>query len=219
VCSAEHPLKAVLEDAAAGRFPPVDGEFEVLPPDDSGFRAVVAFTGHAYVLADVDRSELAELGADGYGGASRPNVLLRLAGPGGHVGSIDVVMVAEAGAGPTLSSRTDLADHPRVRRAAAHRAGVEVYGDEVGLVVLGTGLAGRRELSVELIDPDAAGHGHGRRLIRAGLARLTPGERCWAQVAPGNAASLRAFLACGFVPIGSEVIITPGLANPVLASR
>jgi hypothetical protein len=161
------------------------------------------------VLADVDRDELAELGADGYGGASRPEVLLRLAGFGGHVGSIDVVMVAEAGAGPTLPPRADLADHPRVRRAAAHRAGVEVYGDEVGLVVLGTGLAGRRELAVELMDPGAAGQGHGRRLISAGLARLAPGERCWAQVAAGNAASLRAFLACGFVPIGSEVVITP----------
>jgi hypothetical protein len=211
VCSGDHPLKAVLEDAAAGRFPPVDGAFDVLPPDDSGFRAVVAFTGHAYVLADADPDELAGLGADGYGGASRPDVLLLLAGPAGHVGSVDVVLVAEGGgAGPTLPPRTDLVDHPRVRRAAAHRADVEVYGDDVGLVVLGTGLAGRRELSVELLDPDAAGRGHGRRLIRAGLARLTPGERCWAQVAPGNAASLRAFLACGFVPIGSEVLITPG---------
>jgi ribosomal protein S18 acetylase RimI-like enzyme len=211
-----HPLLAVLDDAADGRFPPVDGGFEVLPPDDSGFRAVVAFTGHAYVLADVDADELAELGADGFGGASRPGVLLRLAGPEGRVGSVDVVLVAQARPGPTLPPRTDLADHPRVRRAAAYRAGVEVYGDEVGLVVLGTGLAGRRELSVELLDPDAAGQGHGRRLIRAGLARLASGERCWAQVAPGNAASLRAFLACGFVPIGSEVLITP--SNSVLAS-
>jgi ribosomal protein S18 acetylase RimI-like enzyme len=214
VCSGDHPLKAVLEDAAAGRFPPVDGAFDVLPPDDSGLRAVVAFTGHAYVLADFDPDELAQLGADGYGGASHPEVLLRLAGPAGHVGSVDVVLVAEAGAGPTLPPRTDLVEHPRVRRAAAHRAGVEVYGDEVGLVVLGTGLAGRRELSVELLDPAAAGQGHGRRLIRAGLARLAAGERCWAQVAPGNAASLRAFLACGFVPVGSEVLITPGPTHP-----
>ena len=29
MCSGEHPLKAVLEDAAAGRFPPVDGAFDV----------------------------------------------------------------------------------------------------------------------------------------------------------------------------------------------
>ena len=31
----------------------------------------------------------------------------------------------------------------------------------------------------------------------------------WAQVAPGNAASLRAFLRRGFVPIGAEVLIHP----------
>jgi len=31
----------------------------------------------------------------------------------------------------------------------------------------------------------------------------------FAQVAPGNAASLRAFLAAGFVLIGSEVLIEP----------
>ena len=43
----------------------------------------------------------------------------------------------------------------------------------------------------------------------AGLARLPAGEHCWAQVAPGNAASLRAFLACGFVPVCSEVLIEP----------
>ena len=73
------------------------------------------------------------------------------------------------------------------------------------------GLADRCELAVELLDPGAAGRaGHGRRLIRAGLATLAPGTVCWAQVSPGNAASLRAFLACGFVPIGSEILIRRG---------
>jgi hypothetical protein len=211
VSSGEHPLRAVLDAAAGGRFPPSDGAVEVLPPDPAGFRAVVALSGHAYVLADVDPEELAGQGADGYGGASRPDVLIWLAGAGGHVGSVDVVLVTEAGPGPTLPRRTDLSDHPRVLRAATHRRDVEVYADDAGLVVLGTGLAGRRELSVELFDATARGRGHGRRLIRAGLAGLEPGTRCWAQVAPGNAASLRAFMACGFRPIGSEVLITPAL--------
>ena len=31
-----------------------------------------------------------------------------------------------------------------------------MYADDVGLVVLGDGLAGRRELSVELLDPAPA---------------------------------------------------------------
>jgi hypothetical protein len=205
----EHQLLAVLDAAAEGRFPPVDGAVDVLPPARGGMRAVVAFTGHAYVLADVDLGELARRGADGYGGATRADVLVWLAGPSGQIGSLDVVLVATGALGPSVPRRTDLDDHPRVRRAIGYRTDVEVYGDDAGLVVLGRGLAGRRELSVELLDPTAGGRGHGRRLIRAGLARVDPGERCWAQVAPGNAASLRAFLACGFVPVGSEVLITP----------
>jgi hypothetical protein len=204
-----HPLLGVLGAAAEGRFPAVDGAVEVLPPDRDGLRAVVAFTGHAYVLAPVEPRELASRGADGFGGATRADVLVWLAGPGTRIGSLDVVLVARGEPGPTVPRRADLDDHPRVKRAIGYRTDVEVYGDDAGLVVLGRGLAGRKELSVELLDPGLAGQGHGRRLIGAGLAHVAPGEHCWAQVAPGNAASLRAFLACGFVPVGSEVLITP----------
>jgi hypothetical protein len=77
------------------------------------------------------------------------------------------------------------------------------------VAVLGRGLVGRRELSVELFDPAVPSKGAGRHLITAGLRCVPAGEWCWAQVAPGNARSLRAFLACGFVPIGSEVLLTP----------
>jgi hypothetical protein len=207
VSSADHPLVAVLEAAAAGSFPSADGEVELLAPDAPGWWAVVAFTGHAYVLADIDEGELRASGADGFGGASHPPTLSLLAGPDGVIGSVDVVLVTRAEPGAVLPRRADLEDHQRVRRARHHRRDVLVYADDDGLVVLGRGLVGRHEMSVELFDPAATGGaGHGRRLIRAGLAALAPGTRCWAQVSPGNAASLRAFLACGFVPIGSEVI-------------
>jgi hypothetical protein len=206
----DHPLAAVLEAAAAGSFPPVDGVVDVLAPDDHGTIAVVSFTGHAYVLADVDPDELRARGAHGYGGAAHADVLRWLAGPGGRIGSVDAVLVGRGEAGPVLPRRADLDDHPRVRRAREHRRDVTVDGDDAGLVVLGRGLVGRLEIAVELHDPAASGGaGLGRRLIRAGLARLGPGTRCWAQVSPGNAASLRAFLACGFVPIGSEVLLHP----------
>jgi hypothetical protein len=209
--SAAHPLAGVLTAAAAGAFPPADGGVDVLPPDPRGFRAVVSLTGHAYVLADVDPAALRRRGADGFGGASQPDVLRWLAGPAGTIGSLDVALVAPAAVagrpGPALARRYDLDDHPRVQRARHHRHDVEVYGDEAGLVVLGRGLVGRWELSVERYA--GAGGGHGRRLISSGLGQVPAGERCWAQVAPGNAASLRAFLACGFVPVGSEVIIEP----------
>jgi hypothetical protein len=40
-------------------------------------------------------------------------------------------------------------------------------------------------------------------------ALLPAGEPLFAAVSPGNARSLRAFLAVGFTPVASEVIITP----------
>ena len=208
-----HPLAAILADAAAGRFPPADGAVEVLPPDGRT-GAVVAFSGRAYVLADVDPDELTALGADGYGGATAPDVQRWLAGPGGEIGSLDVVLVAAGGGRPaaSLPRRTDLDHHPRVVRATHHRRDVEVYADEAGLVVIGRGLVGRRELSVELIDRSSSGQGHGRRLIGAGLDQVPADEWCWAQVAAGNATSLRAFLAAGFVPVCSEVLIEPAAA-------
>ena len=210
-----HPLYEALAAAADGRFPPVDGVAEVLPPDVEGRQAVVEFTGHSFVLTDRRIDELRSRGADGFGGASQPDVLRWLAGPTGEIGSHDAVLVARgsgSGAadrsrGTGLSRRTDLDDHPRVIRARRHRRDVTVYGDDVGLLTLGHGLVGRLELSVELYSLDLQARGAGRRLIAAGLALVPEGRLVWAQVAPGNASSLRAFLTCGFAPIGAETLI------------
>ncbi|RIQ11374.1 hypothetical protein DY240_28965 [Jiangella rhizosphaerae] len=51
--------------------------------------------------------------------------------------------------------------------------------------------------------------------------RLVPaGEPVFAAVTPGNARSLRAFLACGFTPVGSEVLLRPARAtSQVLQAR
>jgi hypothetical protein len=183
-----------------------------MPPDGDGARAVVAMTGHAYVLAGVDPVDLARLmggSAGGFGAALMPRVLTWLAGEGRTIGSTDVVLVA-AGTGSVASriATTAYDDHPRVLRARAHRRDISVYDDADGVVIVGRGLVGRTELSVELFDPDASTEKVGRRLIAAGLATVAAGEWCWAQVAAGNARSLRAFLACGFRPIGAEVLIT-----------
>lgn len=209
-----HPLVAVLERAAAGEFPAADGGTDVLPPDGDRVRAIVAFTGHAYVLADVDPGEVARRQSDGtgggFGGAMAPAVQQWLGGDGGEIGSIDVVLAAAGGLSPagSLQRRDEYRDHPRVRRALCHRREVEVYGDDDGMAILGRGLVGRWELSVELFDPDVPPAGAGRRLIAAGLELVPDGEWCWAQVAAGNTRSLRAFLACGFQPVCAEVLIT-----------
>ena len=200
-----HALASVLVAAAGGRFPPVDGAVEVLPPA-LGTRAVVEFTGHSYVLADLTHDEVVALGAHGFGGATHPRVLLAVAAPDAHIGSLDVVLFAHGTGRGSLPERDDLGDHARVERAHRHRRDVAVHGDDRGLVTLGRGLVDRLELSVERFDSAAPGAGRG--LISDGLALVPRGELVWAQVSPGNAASLRAFLAAGFTPVGSEVLIT-----------
>jgi hypothetical protein len=198
----------VLHEAADGRFPPVDGVAEVMPPDHAGAHAVVSFTGHAYVLTD---RSVAGIALDGFGAATAPAVLLALAGSGGEVGSLDVVLTRRGTGGSGVSGglvELDLDDHPRVRRAMHHRRDVVVTGDDRGIVCTGRGLTDRLEISVELTGATPAS-GVGRALIASALAQIDRDEAVFAQVAPGNAVSLRAFLACGFVPIGSEVVIEP----------
>ena len=114
---------------------------------------------------------------------------------------------AVAGASHRLAERDDLDAHPRVVRSRRHRRDVDVYGDETGVVTIGRGLVDRLEVSVEVFDGEVA-HA-GRRLIAEALGRVPAGEIVFAQVAPGNAASLRAFLSCGFAPIGAETLLLP----------
>lgn len=202
-----HPLLSLLLAAAGGTFPPVDGRVEFVPALGGGLQAVVSFTGHAILATDLPAHELAAYALDGYGAALRPEVLQHLAGPSGDVGCIDVMLVAHGSGGGELPRCDDLDDHPRVRRARRLRQHVRVYGDERGLVTLGNGLAGRTELSVECA-PDRQGQGAGRSLIRDGLGLVARDEPVFAAVSPGNARSLRAFLAVGFIPLGSEVLIS-----------
>jgi hypothetical protein len=191
-----HPLLEVLRSAAAGEFPPADSRAVFLPPLLNGDSAVVSLTGRVYLATDQRLP-----GLDGFGSALHPTVLQRLAGPNGEIGTIDVILAALGLGGGRLPARHDLADHPRVRHAVALRQEVRVYGDDRGLVTVAVGLAGRTEISVE------AEKGVGRTLIREALRLVPVGEPVFAAVAPGNARSLRAFLAEGFVPLGSEVII------------
>lgn len=191
-----HPLLDVLLAAADGVFPPADGRAVYLPPLPGDAAAVVSLTGRAYLATDRHVPDL-----DGFGSALQPEVLRRIAGER-RIGTIDVTLVARGLGGGSLSLRTDLDEHPRVRYARSLRESVQVYGDERGLVTIARGLAGRTEMSVEVGTP-----GTGRALIHAARQLVPPGAPLFAAVAPGNARSLRAFLAEGFVPLGSEVLI------------
>ncbi|MAG36312.1 MAG: hypothetical protein CL878_08720 [Dehalococcoidia bacterium] len=203
-------LARILDAAADGDFPPSDGLIEVIQPKEArGLEAVVEFTGHAVVVTSLPEAEIFTRQIDAFGGIVAPDFLRWLAGPLGRIGAHDAVLVRRGVGDGRLPQRLDLDDHPRVRLARRLRTDVQVYGDERGLVTLGRGLANRWEISTELADRAPRRRGLGRSLIREGV-RLVPARTpVFASVSPGNAASLRAFLAAGFRPIGAEVIVSP----------
>ena len=213
----EHPLARILRAAAAGRFPSVDGQVEVVHPYLDGVEAVVAFTGHAVVATRVPLSALVVAGADGFAGATSIPVMTLLAGEGGAVDVLDALLVAFGTGGGLLPARPDLRGHPRVAYARAWRRDVRAFGDERGLVTLSRGLGGLPELSFE-VDADRRGAGLGRSLLHDALALAPPGEPVLAAVAPGNAASLRALLAAGFTPLGSVQLVRPARHRAVASA-
>jgi hypothetical protein len=104
-----HPLAVLIAEAAAGRFPPVDGGWQRVPPWRPGLEGIVAFTGHAVLAlaADVTDEWLAGFGVNGLGGAHDPRLIAALAGPDGWIASLDVLLARRgtgrpgaAGAGP-----------------------------------------------------------------------------------------------------------------------
>lgn len=84
---------------------------------------------------------------------------------------------------------------------------MSVHADDAGLITIGRGLVDRVEMSVELLASAEHGVGQGRRLVGIARSLVPSGVAIFAQVAPGNAASLRAFLSSGFVPIGAEILV------------
>jgi GNAT superfamily N-acetyltransferase len=200
-------LSSLLSKASRGLPPAPDGTLTIIGPPDSRSVGVFAFTAHHVISAPVDPDWVRSvLSADDLSAPLNPPFLSALATRAGLViNNLDAVLVA--GAAPVdldLRPAADL-DHGRVALARFHRVDVRVWTVAGGILTLGRGVAGRWEVSVE-VDDAAQGRGLGRRLFAAARG-LTGGEPVWAQVAPGNAASLRALLAAGFRPVGAEVLL------------
>ena len=207
-----HRLGELLADAAGGRFPPADLSVEVVGAPPGRSDVVVAFSGHSIVAAPLPAQEvLARLDPDDPGAPMSAPFLAWLAGRlGSTAGMLDLVMVADHladGAGLSQQPPGDADVHARVRRAMRYRDEVSVYADAErrGIVVLGRGLAGRLEVSVE-VESVHRGRGVGAELAQSARMLVPRGEPLFAQVTPGNVASVRAFLAAGYRPICSEVL-------------
>jgi GNAT superfamily N-acetyltransferase len=203
----------VLHAALRGEYPPDDGRVDVVAPWSPGVEAVVSFTAHAFVATVLSASVLTAAGVDASEGAYCAGVVTALTGADGAADSLDVVLLA-AGTGWTrLPERSGLAAHPRVLHARRWRQDVHVHGDRRGLVTVSRGLGGVAELSFE-VAPEFRGAGVGRELLTEARGLIAEGEPVVALVAPGNARSLRAALAAGFVPVGAAQLIHPGPSRP-----
>lgn len=212
-----HPVQDVLAAVSAGRLPAADGVVEIhsQPPGPSA--AVLGFTAHHVVAADVNADWVhAELDAADLGSPMKPaflgslGALLRR-----PVGALDVVLVATGRSGrPPLDLVPSQVEHTRLTRARRYRTDIRayaVYAIPEAVVLVGRGFAGRWETAFE-VPPADRGRGLGRALADAARHLVPPDEPIWAQVSPGNAASLRAVLAAGYLPVGSEVLFA---ADPV----
>jgi GNAT superfamily N-acetyltransferase len=208
-----HPLRALLREAAAGRFPAPDGTVRVVPSPPGRVDAVVAFTAHNIIAAAVDAGEILQrLPSQDPGAPMSAEFVAWLAQRlGTHPGMLDLVMVAPPlGSGeelPELIQRDDLLDHPRLARSREYRTHLRCYSDleDRALIVVGRGLAEREEMGIE-VKPEFRGAGLGPVLARATIRVAIPGEPLFAQVSPGNVASVRAFLAAGYRPVCAEVL-------------
>ena len=207
-----------MPEAAYGRPPSADGDITVLPALPGPRHCVIGFTAHHVIAAEIDEDTIRQrINPDDLSQPLSAGFLLFLAGwLGAEPGPVDVLMVAPpssvADDSLELWRRDDLLDHPRVRRAGRYRPEIAVYADRQqgepdGVVVVGRGVAGRWEMAYE-VAPPARGRGLGRRLAAAASSLIHGDEPVFAQVAPGNIASLRACLAAGYRPIGAEVLFS-----------
>ncbi|NUP63634.1 MAG: GNAT family N-acetyltransferase [Nonomuraea sp.] len=206
-------LADLLADAAAGRPPAPDGSVTVLPVPSARDAGIIAFTAHTVIFAGVDPAWVrARLPADDLSAPLGPAFLTALEEETGRrAGNLDLLTLAAPLPGPAPIPLEELtgADHPRVARARRYRDDVRVWSvpGGSGLVTLGRGVAGRMEAAVEVAE-EHRGRGLGRALATS--ARHLADEPLWAQIAPGNAASVRAFLAAGHLPMGAECLLVAG---------
>jgi GNAT superfamily N-acetyltransferase len=220
-------LADLLADVETGRFPPADGGVTVMPQPNDRDAGVIGFTAHAVIFIDAAPDwVIAQLPPGDLSGPLSPDFLRALGDRSGRKAhTIDQLFLADALPGEPaveLTPEPRRADpHPRIERALGYRDDVRAWRADGGVMMLGRGVAGRWEVAIE-VDPGRRGAGLGRALATA-ARHLVPGDRVpgdrvsggrvsgdgrlWAQVSPGNVASVRAFLAAGFRPVGAEALL------------
>jgi GNAT superfamily N-acetyltransferase len=204
-------LADLLARVEAGDRLPTDPWLSLVPAP-AGNPVVMSFPGHVVVATDLDPAWIRAQLPDGDLSAPMNPPFLHACERklGRRVNNLDGLYLAAPGAGrpPVQLREVDDLDHPRVRRARRYRPHVNVFTTDGGVVVIGRGVAGRWEVAIE-VDPAYRGRGLGRTLAAAARHLVPESRPLWAQIAPGNATSVRAFLASGYQPVGAEVLLVP----------
>ncbi|MCX4765097.1 GNAT family N-acetyltransferase [Streptomyces sp. NBC_01275] len=205
-------LQDILDAVARGVLPPADGATTVVPQASDRDAGVFAFTAHAVVFTDEDPQwvydTLAAVPCDALAAPMNPRFLTALLERTGRTAeTIDAMLVGSPLPGEPPLPLKEITDgeHPRIVYARRRRDDVRAWTTEGGVLVLGRGIAGRLEVSVE-VEEGVRHRGLGRALVTA-ARQLAGGEPLWAQVAPGNARSMRAFQAAGYLPVGAEALL------------
>jgi hypothetical protein len=213
---AAQALSALLANVASGQYPPADGRVDVIAQPCGRDAGVISLTGYAVVFADTDPDWVAAQLPRGDLSAPLSASFLHTLSQrlGRHTHSVDMLTCADGLPGPPpadlrLSELTASggATHPRIARAMRYRDDVRAWRAAGGVVLLGRGVAGRFEVAIE-VDPARRDRGLGARLAAAARHLVPAGHALWAQIAPANAASVRAFLAAGYRPVGAEALLS-----------
>lgn len=205
--TARHPLARLLRSVAAGQFPHQDGAWTRVSPWIPTLQAIVGFTGHSILAVSYDVSEetLIDLGATGFDGPFSARVVTALAGATGWIGPQQVLLSAlgtGSGNSGALVARADLSRHPFVENAKRIRQDIQVLGTadaHPDIVVLGRGVAGIREISVQVNHQTP---GRGESLFAAALATVPEYEVVLATIPVYDGHGLGSAIAGGFRPIG-----------------
>lgn len=205
-------LGALFDAAARGSFPAADGSVELLAPAVGADAAVVSFTDRSFVAAEVDAEWLAAHRdeSDPASVVSAPFVTALSAATATVADTHDVVLAALPVSDVPPADVTPVPEgylHPRLERALRFRTDVSAYVTDGGLLIFGTGFAGRQEVAIE-VDPSTRGRGVGSKLASAARSLAPRPDPLFVQIAPGNVASLRMVLRAGFVPVASEILFT-----------
>jgi GNAT superfamily N-acetyltransferase len=203
-------LGTLLGEVAAGRYPAADGSVTIVPQPSARDAGVIAFTAHTVIFTDADPDWVrAQLPPGDLSAPLSPPFLQALGQQTDrHTTVVDILAVAPGRPGPPAIELAAAADpaHPRIARALRYRDDVRAWQADGGILLLGRGVAGRWEVAIE-VDPAVRGRGLGRALATAARHLVPGGGPLWAQIAPGNAASVRAFLGAGFLPVGAESLL------------